>query len=96
MMMDVVVKIPQEQINEAKQDIDQFACLRKEYNFRLEDSQWRLGITCGRYGNGYGVGYSCKENCKLRITDLSKCVEYKGEHGFTCLVQPEFYNPNSQ
>jgi hypothetical protein len=90
-MMDVVVKIPQETILKAEEDIKKFHCLRKEYNFQLTGDDWRLHVTCGRYGNGYGVGYSCKENCELRITDLSKCEEYRGERGFKCLVQPEYY-----
>ncbi|MDR6779498.1 MULTISPECIES: hypothetical protein [Paenibacillus] len=91
MMMDVVVKIPQETISKAKEDIDSFNCLRKEYNFQLINGKWEVRTTCGRYGNGYGVGYSCKENCKLRITDLDKCTEYTGQHDYKCLIQPEYY-----
>lgn len=81
MLMDVRVKIPQQQILEASKEINSFKCLRKELTFDLIDNKWRTSFTCGGYGNGYGVGFSCSENCRLRITDLSKCEEVKTEHG---------------
>ncbi len=86
MLMDIQVKIPQEEILKASDEFNKFKCLRKEVNFSLMDGSWRANFTCGAYGNGYGVGFSCKDECPLRITDLSKCKEVKTEFG-SYLVQ---------
>lgn len=81
MHMDVVVKVSQEQVLKAAEEFNEFKCLRKEVNFQFMNGKWRNHFTCGAYGNGYGVGFSCKEECRLRITDLNKCEEVKTEFG---------------
>jgi hypothetical protein len=90
MHMDVVVKVPQENIIEAAEEFNNFKCLRKEVNFELFGDKWKTDFTCGRYGNGYGVGFSCEDNCPLRITDLKKCRRITTEYS-SYLVQDDYY-----
>jgi hypothetical protein len=91
MLMDLRVKVPQEEIQKAAEEIDKFTCLRKEIVFNLMNGKWRTNFVCRRYGNGYGVGFSCSEKCSLRITDLDKCREIKTDYG-SYLVQDDFYS----
>lgn len=94
MLMNLAIKIPQEYIFEAYNELKNFKCLRKEVNFKLFKTKWSVDYTCGRYGNGYSIGFICRDSCKLRITDLDKCrdeiFELDGST-YTYLVQDEFF-----
>lgn len=47
---------------------------------------------CWGYGNAYGHGVGCKEDCVLRITDLEKCRIYRNtKNDYSFVAQPEFY-----
>jgi hypothetical protein len=93
MMMDVCVKLPQDAILDAAKKLQELPCLRKQVTFQLVDGSWSAAYSCNGYGNGYGVGFRCKEDCSLRITDLSLCrkVETPDLEGFPYLVQEGFY-----
>lgn len=89
MNLDVQVKIDGDVLEQATFEKCQFDCKRREVTFKFVKGQWNYDITCGGFGNGYGFGMSCNENCKLRITDLAKCSEIKTEYG-SYLVQNKF------
>ena len=78
MLMDLVVEIPMDLIREAAEISKKVGCKRKQAVFNLfPDGVWRLGFVCGTNrgigsDNGYGVGHTCEEKCKLRIP-FSKC-----------------------
>ncbi len=96
MMMDMVVKIPQEKILEAAEKINKFKCLRKEINFELWGNEWITKYCCDGYGNGYGIGMPCtypgfEGNCDLRITNLNKCIKACNK-SYQYLIQPEYQN----
>jgi len=73
MMMDVVVEIPMPLVIEASETAKKIDCLRKQAVFDLfPNGQWRINWVCGTNrgigsDNGYGVGHTCKKNCRFRI-----------------------------
>ena len=75
MRMDVVVEISRDLILEAVKEMNKIPCKRKQPVFNLfPNSGWRLDWCCGTNrsigsDNGYGVGHTCEENCKLRIKE---------------------------
>lgn len=79
--MDVSVTIDGDVLDNAVKEKNSFNCKRRKVRFDLQNGEWRYHLSCGGYGNGYGVGFSCKEACDLRITDLTKCKEIKTEFG---------------
>lgn len=95
MHLDLAVKIPQDTLNEASENIRSLPCLRKEFGFVLSDGKWSVRQTCHGYGNGFGATPPCQEKCKLRITDLEKCEE-RDSGISTYLIQPEFFSPGGE
>lgn len=88
MMMDLQVKIPPEIILEVAEKLNQIKCFRRKVVFELWGTTWKYHEVCDGHGNGYGIGCSCKENCKLRINDVTK-MEWTEDSFWS---QPEFYN----
>jgi hypothetical protein len=94
MMMEATVKIPQELLIKVNEDFIKIPCLRNETVFQyFADSGWKYYHCCGGYGNGYGVGMSCADNCPLRITDLDKCRKVGEKYKY--LVQDDYYDDKS-
>lgn len=76
------IKIPREALDKGIKERDKFDCLRRDLDFVLdENNKWKHNITCFGYGNGYGVGFTCRDNCPLRLTDLDNCLEVRTEVG---------------
>ena len=88
MQMDLKIKIPPDIIQKVACELNEFKCLRKKVVFELWENIWKYHYICDGFGNGYGFGCICKEDCKLRITDIIKSEWIKDSHW----IQPEFYN----
>jgi hypothetical protein len=79
MMMNVIVQPPMKLLREAVEKQTEVDCQRFQavldlfpHGYTDDPCDWRLSFVCGTNcgigsDNGYGVGFHCSKNCKIRI-----------------------------
>jgi hypothetical protein len=74
MTYDIMVEPDRRLFFDAVEEMNKIPCIRKQPIFTLEPHKygWELDFVCGTNrgngsDNGYGIGHTCKTNCKLRI-----------------------------
>lgn len=59
---------------------DELVCYRRKILIKSSSDMERdYTFVCDGYGNGYGIGHTCKEDCPLRIDDLNDIIKVIGE-----------------
>ncbi len=82
MMMNVTVQIPMTLLREAVEKQIEVDCERCQAVFDLfpygyVDGEWRLDWVCGTNqgigsDTGWGVGFTCKKDCKIRVPIIKR------------------------
>lgn len=57
-------------LKKAIEEFKEFKCERRSLVFNLTaNGEWEYSLTCHGYGNCYGNGAVCREECKLKLAD---------------------------